>query len=255
MGVQDQTNGLKPLGKPGYLVRGELAGEPRHVGTQPADGVVAKRPAGLRQPDTFASPVARVGSHVDEPVFLQTGQSVGHGRLRNLEGTGQGKRRLAFAHADEVVCSGVVHHIEPRKGRSPLVHIHIVRTHAHRMNYVIAVLRGQREPTARRHRRVPAELEARWFFGLRPQPFVIQEISLGGTFISAVSQPKEGFEFDMEIRLDSRSVPLRVPAQVAWLSHDVDRRGFGATFRLVDRSTAQRLANVVRMQGMRAGGM
>ena len=155
------------------------------------------------------------------------------------------------AHADEVVCSGVVHAIEPRVGHSPLVHIHIVRTHAHRMRYVLAVLRGQRQPTARRHRRVAAELEARWFYGLRPQPFVIDEISLGGTFVSAVSQPRQGFEFDLEIRLDSRSVPLRVPAEVAWVSHDADRRGFGAIFRLADRSTAQKLANVVRLQGMR----
>lgn len=151
------------------------------------------------------------------------------------------------AMADEVICSGVVQRITPRGwGEAPEVHIDIARTHAHRVRYINDAVRGLRRPTARRHRRYVAKLDARWFYGIRPQPFQVEELSMGGTFVASMAKPRPGFEFDMELRADSRSRPLRVRSRVVWLSEERGRTGFGAEFRLPHREAAERLSDIVR---------
>jgi hypothetical protein len=151
--------------------------------------------------------------------------------------------------ADEIVLAGVVDQIHSRDGgRAPVLVIRIVRTHAHRMFYVLQVLRGQRVATARAHRRVSSTLEGRWFWGLRPHLCDLKEISRGGTFVNGPHAPAPDFEFEIEIRTSSREVPLRLPSRVVWVSKERTRPGFGVAFNLVSPAAASLLASLIETQ-------
>jgi hypothetical protein len=151
--------------------------------------------------------------------------------------------------ADEITLSGVVHRVTPRPaGKAPLVVIYIVRTHAHRVSYVEQVIEGRRSATARSHRRTPADLIGRWWWGMNAHGTPIRELSRGGTFIEAPSTPKPGFRFDLELRPNPKLPPLRVPSKVIWVSTLRGRTGFGASFRIDDILVANKLASLVRSQ-------
>ncbi len=149
--------------------------------------------------------------------------------------------------ADEVLLSGVVARIHERGGgKAPVVEIPIVRTHAHRTVYVLEVLKGLREPTARAHRRVPVTADGRFFWGMRPRLFRVEELSAGGVFIPATEFPSAGKRFDVELSFGRGELPLRVPAVSVWHSPAGPRIGFGVQFKVGDRQSADRLQSIVR---------
>jgi hypothetical protein len=151
--------------------------------------------------------------------------------------------------ADEIIMAGVVDLVRNRDGgRAPMVTIRIVRTHGHRVSYVLEVLRGQRIATARRYQRVLTELDGRWFWGMKPNSCRINEISRGGTFIHAPRSPNPGFKMEVELRRSTREAPIRVPSEVVWVSTDVERPGFGVAFRKVQPAVAASLASLIATQ-------
>jgi Tfp pilus assembly protein PilZ len=151
------------------------------------------------------------------------------------------------ALADEVIVDGVVTDVVTRgDGSPPLATIYVVQADLPRMRYLLDVLGGTRTPTARRHRRVAVDLDIRWWWGMRAFSHRASGLSVGGTFIAADTAPREGFRTEVEIRLDSRTAPLRLPASVVWLGETTKGRGFGVQFHLPDAASAERLRNVVR---------
>lgn len=149
--------------------------------------------------------------------------------------------------ADEVLLSGVVARIHERDGgKAPMVEIPIVRTHAHRTGYVLDVLKGQREATARAHRRVPVTMSGRWFWGMRPRLFQLDELSAGGVFVPSKEFPPAGKRFDVEVSYDRGKPPLRVPAVCIWHSPAGERVGFGVQFKIGDLGSANTLQGLVR---------
>jgi Tfp pilus assembly protein PilZ len=151
------------------------------------------------------------------------------------------------ALADEVAVDGVVTDVVMRgDGAAPLVTIYVVQADLPRMRYLLDVLEGVRSPTARRHRRIPIELDVRWWWGLRAFTHRASGLSCGGTFIAAEDAPRAGFRTEVEIRLDSKTAPLRMPASVVWLGETTRGRGFGVQFHVPDATSAERLRNVVR---------
>ncbi|GEM_PF-1318684 len=155
--------------------------------------------------------------------------------------------------ADEVMLRGVVHRIVSREpGQAPILVIPVVRVHAHRIDYIQKVVNGLRIATARGHRRVATEIKARWWWGMTPHAVNITELSRGGTFITTPQLPNTGFIFDLEMRLDSRTTPLRLPSRVVWTQSTHDNAGFGVNFRITDILVANRLASLIRNQEQQA---
>jgi hypothetical protein len=109
------------------------------------------------------------------------------------------------------------------------------------MRYVREVVVDRRVPTARRYRRVPALFDVRWWSGMQTHTETAQGISLGGTFIRGRAAPKPGFETEVEIRTDSREIPIRVPAVVRWAGMAERASGFGVQFVPGDAKVADRL--------------
>lgn len=148
--------------------------------------------------------------------------------------------------ADEVVLDGVVsavHETEP--GRPPLVEIGIAKAAEAQVRYVRAVLDGNREATARTHRRVEVDLVGRWSRGSVRNAARIRDLSPGGAFISSRSLPRLGETVDLEIATGRDREMLRLSAATTWLRQE-GQPGFGVKFSLRDRSTAARVREIVR---------
>jgi len=164
------------------------------------------------------------------------------------------------ATADEITVSGVVRHVgaDPTTGASPMtpvLEIEVVRTHAHRVHYVVEVLEGTRDATARAHRRVPVSLHGRWLWGISPRAFPVTEIGAGGVFVESLTSPHPGARVDLQISFDSRLPPIYLRSEVMWVSRSVDRPGFGARFALASRETATKLGELISHAERRRPGV
>ena len=149
--------------------------------------------------------------------------------------------------ADEITVEGVVTSVEERgTDDPPFVTVHIFEPDAPRMNYILAVLKGRRPATARRHRRVPADIDIRWWWGIKAHNQKALGLSLGGTFVRSPDAPGAGFRTEVEIRTDSRLPPLRIPSVVVWSGLTGTQRGFGVAFKVDDSTLAERLRQLVR---------
>ncbi len=147
---------------------------------------------------------------------------------------------------DEVMLRGVVQDIHARPGpRAPLITVEIEPSHRSRTQYLLDVLEGVRTPTARRHRRVPAEIDVRWWWGLRAHTRRAHSLSLGGAFIEAAAAPEPGFRTEIELVDDPRRPPLRIPARVVWRGESTAGPGFGVQFELRNRELAERLRTLI----------
>jgi hypothetical protein len=82
--------------------------------------------------------------------------------------------------ADEVTLACVVARVEPNEHGGPdTVELRIVADHGERVAYIREVLGGQREASARKHRRVPTDLPVRWRVDDRRNPSSTRWASLG----------------------------------------------------------------------------
>ncbi|PRQ04154.1 PilZ domain protein [Enhygromyxa salina] len=161
------------------------------------------------------------------------------------------------AMADEIVLRGAVEGTTPRGDRAPLVVIRIAKVHAARVRYVHQVLTSGREATARSSRRVRADIQATWYWGLGSHATRLSDISKGGAFIRSGAPPSTGSELELELN-DSMvqsdgAGSLRIEATVAWVGRNQGARGFGVKFRILDRIVASRIAALVRWHEREAG--
>jgi hypothetical protein len=159
--------------------------------------------------------------------------------------------------ADEITLRGVVERITARGDRAPLIAIRIDPELAARVRYIHEVLSEGRQATARKSRRVAADVQATWYWGLGSHATRLSDISKGGAFIRSGAPPSTGSTITLEIddhMIDGGSAePLKLEAVVAWAGRSQGRRGFGVRFRIVDRVQAGRIAALVRWHERVAG--
>ncbi len=149
--------------------------------------------------------------------------------------------------ADEVVLHGSVCAVHPRDGLAPLVEIAFPEREKHRVDYIRQILNGHREASARRHRRVPVDIDVRWRWGDARYASRVRDLSRGGAFIASRCLPQVGARVHVELRPGaSNTPPLLLGAVVSWVRQEGRVTGFGVHFKLQDRDTAARLQSVVR---------
>jgi hypothetical protein len=159
--------------------------------------------------------------------------------------------------ADEITLRGLVERTTARGELVPLIAIRIDPDHAARVRYIHEVLSEGRQATARKSRRVAADVQATWYWGLGSHATRLSDISKGGAFIRSGAPPSTGSPITLELNdsaVDGGNAgPLKLEAVVAWAGRSQGRRGFGVKFRIVDRTQASRIAALVRWHERVAG--
>ncbi|HLT38969.1 MAG TPA: PilZ domain-containing protein, partial [Enhygromyxa sp.] len=158
--------------------------------------------------------------------------------------------------ADEIVLRGVVVGSTPRGDRAPLIDIEIVAEHGPRVRYIHDVLAHGRQATARASRRIVSQIQATWRWGLGSHAARIGDISKGGAFIRSGAPPSVGSVISLELNdsvITADRGPLELEAIVAWVGRSQGHRGFGVKFRVLDRTLANRIAQLVRWHERQAG--
>jgi hypothetical protein len=159
--------------------------------------------------------------------------------------------------ADEITLRGLVERITARGDRAPLIAIRIDPDHIARVRYIHEVLSEGRQATARKSRRVAADIQATWYWGLGSHATRLSDISKGGAFIPSGAPPSTGSAITLELN-DSmvkggHAEPLKLDAVVAWAGRSQGQRGFGVKFRILDRVQAGRITALVRWHERLAG--
>ena len=152
--------------------------------------------------------------------------------------------------ADEVVLTGKVCRVHvPARGPLEVI-IALPHRESPRIRYVREILGGSRQASARRHRRIPVDIDVRWSSANGRYVSRALDISSGGAFIASRSLPAVGARVDVELRPQSDGgltpPPLCLGAVVSWVRSHGNEPGFGVNFKLQDRDTAARLQDVVR---------
>lgn len=159
--------------------------------------------------------------------------------------------------ADEITLRGLVERITARGDRAPLIAIRIDADHIARVRYIHEVLSEGRQATARKSRRVAADIQATWYWGLGSHATRLSDISKGGAFIRSGAPPSTGSAITLELNdsmIDGgHAEPLKLDAVVAWAGRSQGRRGFGVKFRILDRVQAGRITALVRWHERLAG--
>jgi hypothetical protein len=159
--------------------------------------------------------------------------------------------------ADEITLRGLVERITTRGDRAALIAIRIDPDHAARVRYIHEVLSEGRQATARKSRRVAADIQATWYSRLGSHATRLSDISKGGAFIRSSTPPSTGSAINLELNDsmvdDGHAEPLKLDAMVAWSGRSQGQRGFGVKFRVVDRVQAGRIAALVRWHERLAG--
>lgn len=157
------------------------------------------------------------------------------------------------ALADEVELRGTVLSVREASTQRPRTVVIVLGIgEAERVAYVNAVLTGARDASARTHRRVPVDIDARWRWGAVRHASRIRDLSRGGAFVASRSLPDLGSLVDVEIRHGGIEQTLNFDAVVTWIRTDGDQRGFGVNFKLQNRDLAARLHDLVRTQESRS---
>jgi Tfp pilus assembly protein PilZ len=131
----------------------------------------------------------------------------------------------------------------------PEIEVEVDPLHEERLRYVAAVLDRERPATARRFRRVPATLGARWSTVAEEAASAnaehLLDLSRGGAFVVSTHAPAIGAELDLELDLGAMRRPLHVKGVVAWTGTNQGQGGFGVRFLVRDSELADRLAALV----------
>ncbi len=148
---------------------------------------------------------------------------------------------------DEVTIEACVASVElDADGGTARVEVSIPTSEQGRAAYVREVLRGTRSASARRHRRVPVDIEVRWTWNGSRYASRASDLSRGGAFIKSRILPAVGAKVDVELRLPEGPASLALDGEVTWLQTRTGTLGFGVCFKLPDRSVAARLNDAVR---------
>jgi hypothetical protein len=204
-------------------------------------GADAPRVLRLRADDRLVELLRSGPGLVDAHLEVPSRETVASGERVRVE--------ISFgALADEVDLGGEVVAVRPAEdGKPNTVIIAIDRDDARRVAYVRQVLGGERNASARSHRRVPVDFVVRWRHGDARYTSRLRDISRGGAFIVSRALPEIGAELEVEIRCDDARAPtLAVDAVVTWVRREGDPVGFGVSFRLPSREVAAELTRVVR---------
>lgn len=153
--------------------------------------------------------------------------------------------------ADEVELDGTVVGVQtcPEGGPARVI-VAFARAQAPRIRYLRHVLAGRRSASARRHRRIPVDLEVHWRIGRARYASRLTDLSRGGAFIVSRCLPRIGDEVEVEILADPPKA-LAFDAVVSWIRAQGTHAGFGVNFKLTDREAAAALTEVVRRQERR----
>jgi hypothetical protein len=203
-------------------------------------GTDAPRLLRLRADDRLVELLRAGPGLVDAHLEVPSRESVTSGERVRVE--------ISFgALADEVELGGEVVAVRPAEGGKPsTVVIAIDRDDARRVAYVRQVLGGERNASARAHRRVPVDFVVRWRHGDARYTSRLRDISRGGAFIISRALPDIGSELEIEIRCDARAPTLALDATVTWVRREGEPVGFGVCFHLANREIAAELSRVVR---------
>ena len=186
------------------------------------------------------------GSHEAARLRVPLRESVRPGEEVSLE--------ISFgAMVDEVVLPATVASLESGSDSDSSPNhavLSVPLTERGRAEYVLQVLAGTRSAAARRHRRIPVDLEVRWTWNGSRYASRARDLSYGGAFIESRVLPAVGTKVDVELRLPDELRALALDAEVAWLRSNAESGssspGFGVSFKLPDRSVAARLHDAVR---------
>lgn len=152
--------------------------------------------------------------------------------------------------SDEVSFVAVVLDVHSTAAGRPAVELAVPVRERHRIEYVKQILHGTRKASARRHRRVPVDIDVRWSWAEGRYASRARDLSRGGAFIASRCLPKVGARVDVELRPTSggglTTPPIRIDAIVSWIRANGTQTGFGVNFKLPDRDTAARLHDMVR---------
>jgi uncharacterized protein (TIGR02266 family) len=159
-------------------------------------------------------------------------------------------------HADEVVLDGTIVDVQPGSGETdgadggaPIVVCRIEQRHADRLAYILEVLEGDRQPVARRFRRVRARVTVRWSARAKSPTRVhhtfTADLSAGGAFIVCRDSPLRDTTLSIELRLQPGEAPIELEAVVTWSGTAHGQPGFGVKFNHVDRTVFARLQDIV----------
>jgi hypothetical protein len=152
------------------------------------------------------------------------------------------------ALVDEVEIEGTVVQVRNRDGRlAPIVVIAIDPRHASQLSYVQGVVRGERQASARAHRRIPVDVTVHWRCGELLQTTRARDLSRGGAFILSHIQPHVGASVTVEIDGNAAMPILRIAAVVSWVQRQGPDVGFGVRFLVRSRGEAERLQQLVRV--------
>jgi Tfp pilus assembly protein PilZ len=116
--------------------------------------------------------------------------------------------------------------------------------------FLLALARGEDLPiVARRHRRLPVDLDVAWRVveGRDSYPSRLSDIGAGGAFLSTSQVAPPGTEIVVDIVPPGALAPLEIAARVAWVRQkNGEARGLGVEFRWRDAGGARRLRELVR---------
>lgn len=205
------------------------------------DGGSGARLLRLRGDEQLTAMLTQDGPVDPGTLELSTRESVELGELVRVE--------ISFgAMADEVELSGTVSGVD--RGERNRVRIRISSDHKDRVDYVRGVLSGLRPASARNHRRVPADLAARWRSGDGQFASRVRDLSRGGAFLESRTVPDVGSPVEVEIEAAAAtgSPGLVLSGVVSWVRQAGRDSGFGVCFKLRDREAAAALNRVVRWQ-------
>ena len=145
------------------------------------------------------------------------------------------------AMVDEVVLPATVDAIDGDR-----VALSVPLSERGKTEYVLQVLAGTRSAAARRHRRVPVDLEVRWTWNGGRYASRARDLSYGGAFIESRVLPSVGARVSVVLRMPDAAKEIALGGEVAWLRKHTGASGFGVCFKLPDRSVAARLHEAVR---------
>ena len=150
------------------------------------------------------------------------------------------------ALSDEIVIRGDVTTVDldAEDGTRHVV-VAVVRAHAARLRYVLAVLDKRREPVVRRHARATYSQPIRWTHGTRSRETRMGDLSCGGAFIVSDDKPPIDTIVHLAFVL-APDINVDVEGRVAWHGIAGDRRGFGVEFRGLQPSIAATIRQAVR---------
>ncbi len=159
------------------------------------------------------------------------------------------------AMADEVPIHGAVASVTARGAdQAPLAMIRVDESELLRVRYLLDVIEGRRDASARKHRRYATSLPVRWYQGADGRVSRLEDISRGGAFLRTDVAPPVGSMIDVELYPEGQTTPLRLRSTVAWVCATPQRAGFGVSFRYQSRGEASLVDDFVRQHSQASPG-